>query len=95
MAVYYTKVAEQALQEIAAYTLEEWGPAQCERYMALLEVACEEWVPASATLARTVPQRPELRMLRCERHMIYFRLVDDGYEVVHVLHERMLPRKHL
>jgi plasmid stabilization system protein ParE len=37
----------------------------------------------------------ELRMLRCERHVIYFRSVADGFEIVHVLHDRQLPRKHL
>lgn len=49
----------------------------------------------NAPLARLVPQRPKLYMLRCERHMIDFRVVDDGYEIVHVLHERSLPKKHL
>lgn len=95
MTVHYTAVAEEALEDIADYTLREWGTAQCERYMTLLEVACEEWVPTHAHLAREVPGRPHLRMLRCERHMIYFRIVEDGHEIVHVLHARMLPRKHL
>jgi plasmid stabilization system protein ParE len=52
-------------------------------------------VPLHAAFARTVPGRPELRTLRCESHVIYFREVDDGFEIVHVLHERQLPRKHL
>ncbi|MDD9943672.1 MAG: type II toxin-antitoxin system RelE/ParE family toxin [Myxococcales bacterium] len=95
MTVHYTSVAEQALLEIANYTLQEWGSEQCERYMSLLEAACEEWIPANANLARPVPERPQLRMLRCEHHMTYFRVVDDGFEIVHLLHERMLPQRHL
>ena len=93
MTVHYTRVAEQALLDIADYTLREWGSEQCERYVSLLETACEEWIPAN--LARPVPERPQLRMLRCEHHMIYFRVVDDGFEIVHVLRERMLPQRHL
>ena len=95
MTVHYTERAEHALDEIATYTLEEWGEAQRDRYMALLEHACEVLVPTLSHLARTVPGRPELRALRCERHMIYFRVVEDGFEVVHVLHERQLPKRHL
>jgi toxin ParE1/3/4 len=88
-------VAEEALEEISAYTLREWGEEQCERYMSLLEETCERLIPRHAALARQVPSRPDLRMLRCEQHMIYFRAVDDGFEIVHVLHGRQLPARHL
>jgi toxin ParE1/3/4 len=93
--VHYTKRAEHALDVIATYTLEEWGEAQRDRYMALHEHACEVLVPTLSPLARPVPSRPEVRALRCERHVIYFRVIEDGFEIVHVLHERQLPKKHL
>ena len=93
--VHYTLVAEQALHDIAEYTLSEWGAAQCSRYMTLLQEYCEVLLPQHAPLARPVPGRPALRMLRCEQHVIYFRSVDDGFEVVHVLHARQLPARHL
>ena len=95
MTVYYTRRAEQALDEIASHTLETWGAPQRDRYMALLEYACEVQVSALWHAAREVPGRHPLRMLRCERLVIYFRAVDDGFEIVHVLHERQLPRRHL
>jgi len=93
--VHYTERAEQALEGIAVYTLKEWGETQRDRYMALLEHACEVLVPTLWRVARVVPGRPALRTLRCERHVIYFRVVDGGFEVVHVLHERQLPKRHL
>jgi plasmid stabilization system protein ParE len=77
------------------YTLREWGERQRDRCMALLEDACERSVPALAHLARPAPHRPELRMLRCERHVIYLRSVRRGFEIVRILHERQLPRKQL
>lgn len=93
--VHYTKVAEQALDAIAEYTSKEWGDDQRDRYMALLQDACERMVPRHAALARPVPGRHDLRTLRCERHVIYFREVEDGFEIVHVLYDRQLPLKHL
>ena len=95
MTVHYTERAERALDEIAVYTLERWGAGQRDRYLALLEHACEVLVPEVSHLARAVPGRPELRSLRCEQHVIYFRATDDGFEVVHVLHARQLPKRHL
>lgn len=93
--VHYTKVAEQALDAIAAYTAAEWGDAQRDRYMALLEDTCERVVPRHAAIARPVPRRPDLHTLRCERQVVYFREVEDGFEIVHVLHDRQLPLNHL
>lgn len=92
--VHYKKRAERALDKIAAYTLKEWGPEQRDRYMAVLEHACEVLIPRRAHLARQ-SHRADLRMLRCEHHVIYFRKVGKDFEIVHVLHERQLPRKHL
>ena len=94
MTVHYTKRAERALNSIAKYTLEEWGPEQRDVYMSALEYACEVVIPRRAHLARQ-SHRPGLRMLRCEHHVIYFRKVGKDIEIVHVLHERQLPRKHL
>jgi plasmid stabilization system protein ParE len=72
-----------------------YGEEQRDLSMRALEVACEETLPAFQGVAQEVPQRPDLRRWRCERHVIYFRFVADGIEVVRVLHERMLPDLHL
>jgi toxin ParE1/3/4 len=92
--VHYTKRAARALNHIAEYTLEAWGPQQRDRYMEVLEHACEVLVPKRARLAQ-MSHRKDLRVLRCEHHVIYFRQVGKDVEIVHVLHERQLPRKHL
>jgi toxin ParE1/3/4 len=92
--VHYTKRAERALHQIAAYTLEEWGPEQRDRYMAILEHACETLIPKRARYARA-SHRPGLLTFRCEHHVVYFRRAGKDIEIVHVLHERQLPKKHL
>ena len=94
--VVYTVAAERDLTAIAAYTLEHWGPQQCAKYLDLLERTCERIIPQNLTHALAVPHRSELRRWRCERHVIYLRLLRGGsIEIVRVLHERMLPDNHL
>ena len=93
--VHYTGEAENDLFEIGVYTWAEWGEEQFVKYIALLRETCEDIIPRKHRFARSVPKRAELLRWRCERHVIYFRKVDDGFEIVRILHDRMLPSKHL
>jgi toxin ParE1/3/4 len=93
--VYYTRDAEQDIDSIAEYTVAQWGEEQCAQYIDLLEQTCEVIIPQNARHGRAVPHRPTLLRWRCERHVIYFRRVRGGIETVRILHERMLPLKHL
>jgi len=94
--VVYTRAAERDLAEIAEYTLEYWGAQQCEKYLDLLEQTCEQIIPQNLRHTRSVPDRPALRRWRCERHVIYLRVLrENAIEIVRVLHERMLPESHL
>ncbi len=93
--VFFTEEAENDLFEIGLYTWTEWGEQQFEKYLRLLRETCEDIIPRKHRFARSVPGRPELSRWRCERHVIYFRKVDGGLEIVRILHDRMLPAKHL
>jgi toxin ParE1/3/4 len=93
-AVHYTIEAENDLDRIATYTLEVWGPEQRDAYLTVLEETCETIIPRHLRLARATPERPGILRWRVERHLVYFREVDDGIEIVRILHERMLPSRH-
>ena len=93
--VHYTEKAENDLFEVCLYTWTERGEEQSIKYLGLLRETCEDIVPRKHRFARSVPKRPELRRWRCERHVIYCRKVDDGFEIVRILHDRKLPSKHL
>ena len=93
--VSYTKDAEGDLDDIAEYTIAQWGREQCAKYMDLLEQTCERIIPQNMRHGKPVPQRPQLQRWRCERHVVYFRRVRGGIEIVRILHERMLPLSHL
>jgi toxin ParE1/3/4 len=92
---HYTVEAENDLFEIGVHTWTEWDDEQFDKYMGLLRETCEDIIPRKHRFARSVPKRPELMRWRCERHVIYFRRVDDGFEIVCILHDRMLPSKQL
>lgn len=93
--VYYTRDAERDVDHIAEYTVAQWGEEQCAQYIDLLEQTCEVIIPQNARYGRPVPQRPQLQRWRCERHVVYYRRVRGGIEIVRILHERMLPLNHL
>ena len=93
--VHYTEEAENDLFAIGLYTWSEWGEESFVRYLALLRETCEDTIPRKHRFARSVPQRPDLLRWRCERHVIYFRKVKGGFEIVRILHDRMLPSMHL
>lgn len=95
MSAYYTRAAEEDLENIAGYSLAQWGQEQCAKYLGLLEQTCEVIIPRNVRYTRSVPQRPHLLRWRCERHVVYFRRVPGGIEVVRILHERILPLSHL
>jgi toxin ParE1/3/4 len=93
--VHYTEEAENDLFEIGMYAWSEWGESQYVKYVALLRETCEDIIPRKHRFARSVPKRPGLLRWRCERHVIYVRKVADGFEIGRILHDRMLPSKHL
>ena len=93
--VFYTTAAERDLEAIAAYTLDVWGPEQRERYLDMLERTCEHIIPDHRRFARDVAERPGILRWRAESHVIFFRDVEGGLEIVRILHEHMLASRHL
>lgn len=68
---------------------------QCAIYLDALQNACEQLLPRNIGVAQRVPKVPQFRRWRCLHHVIYIRAVEDGLEIIRVLHERMLPDNHL
>ena len=90
-----TPKAKEDLEEIWLYMLETWGVEQANHYI-------EKLTDTFAALAKE-----PMRAMTCDhirqgyrwspsgRHVIYFRPTDYGIAVIRVLHERMLPERHL
>ena len=87
--------AEADLEGIAEYTRDRWGLAQCGRYLDQLE-ACLERLAESPGQGRPCPDLG-LEYFRFEhgRHVVFYRRLEGGIRVVRILHERMLPARHV
>lgn len=86
--VQLSEEAEADLNEIALYTREVWGEEASRNYVAALQVTLE--------MCRTYPElgfvaRVDVRRMRHERHVIFYRAVEDVLWVVRILHEKRLP----
>jgi len=83
------------LEAIWTYTSQKWGEDQADRYIDLLTHAFTELARSPATAPTCDHIRLGYRRRRVERHMIYFRVTNDGITVVRILHDRMDAARHL
>jgi toxin ParE1/3/4 len=83
------------MDDIGAYTRDRWGPAQAVRYLTDLD-ACFSRVARDADLGRPYPPRPRYRRIRQGKHVVFFLREPTGdVLIVRILHQRMLPERHL
>jgi plasmid stabilization system protein ParE len=86
-----TREAEADLEEMAEYTLGEWGAEQQARYAALLEAGFAYIADDSAIPRRFSEHYPHVLVIRCGYHYVFY-LKPEGAAVpriIAVLHERM------
>lgn len=90
-----TPAAEDDLEAIWIYTVQQWGIEQANRYTDLLTAAFAELAQSPKTAPACDHIRPGYRRWGVERHMIYFRATNYGIAVIRILHDRMDARRHL
>jgi plasmid stabilization system protein ParE len=92
MKVHYTTLAEQDLHLIASYTVKVWGEEQRARYMTFLETVCEQLLPNyHRQISLPYAGREGVRRYLADSHVIYFREVSDGLEILHIRHVSRAP----
>ena len=89
------RAAEEDLLGIAEYTIARWGEDQADAYVAQLDRAFHELAEKPEMGRRADDVRPGYLRHHVGRHMVYYRCVRGGIEIVRVLHDRMSPRRHL
>jgi len=86
--------AQKDFEEIWDFTAERWGLDQAESY------AYDLWSRIKAIAANPVLGqdcsniRPGYHKIRCGSHLLCYRLVPEGVDVVRILHERMDFERH-
>ena len=93
--VRYMPAALAALDDIATYTAETWGQEQRDIYIQGLFTLCENLTKKPKV---AIPKALQIEGFvgRFQKHRIYWREAANGDTIiVHILHERMLPERHL
>jgi toxin ParE1/3/4 len=86
---HFTESAERDLEAIAEYSYARWGLERAIRYVESLR-STAQMLAKHPDLGRTVSKH-ELRRSEDLQHVLFYRPVDDGIEIVCVLHERQDP----
>jgi len=81
--------AKSDLSGIWDYTLEEWGVEQAEKYVRELWAALQSQSRDHSTSTNISDVRAGYRKIRYGSHVIFFRFVDGGIDVIRILHQRM------
>ncbi|GAB1392260.1 type II toxin-antitoxin system RelE/ParE family toxin [Rhodocyclaceae bacterium] len=90
-----TPAAEDDLEAIWTYTVQQWGFEQANRYTDFLTTVFAELAQSPKTAQACDHIRQGYRRWSVERHMIYFRVMNYGIVVVRILHDRMDAPRHL
>lgn len=77
------------------YTLEEWGVEQAEKYARELWAEMQKQASDHSTSTDISNVRSGYRKKKSGSHVIFFKLIDDGIDVIRILHQRMDFDRHL
>ena len=87
--------AKLDLNEVWDYTLSQWGVDQAENYVRELWSTMEHAVSDRTGSVDIGDVRRGYRKSRSGFHVIFFKVTDDGIDVVRILHQRMDFERHL
>ena len=83
------------LESIWDYTVDTWDEQQAERYLRMLNRAFAD-LAENPSLGRSADFiRSGYRRHLAGRHVVFYRVIDTGIDVVRVFHQRMDFDRHL
>ncbi|MGV7961088.1 type II toxin-antitoxin system RelE/ParE family toxin [Photorhabdus tasmaniensis] len=97
MSVQFTKKAREHIRAIKRYSVRRWGVSVAEAYVNSLRVTITDILDRqpSPGLDRSEDLYSGVRSFPVESHIIYYRDVPSGIEVLAVLHQTQDPHNHL
>jgi len=93
--VFKNPLAENDLLDIWEYSYNKWGADQATEYLLQLEIGMQGLTSNPNIGKSRTAVRDGYRSIQINRHVIYYRLKGELIDIVRVLHERMIPDKHL
>lgn len=90
-----TDLAKSDLRSIGRYTQTTWGREQRNVYLTRLD-ECFHLLAQEPERGRACDDiRPGYRQYHVGRHLIFYRAIEEGIEIVRILHDRMDVEAHL
>ncbi|HEU4854330.1 MAG TPA: type II toxin-antitoxin system RelE/ParE family toxin [Nitrosospira sp.] len=89
----FADLAQRDIDDILAYTLENRGAGQLEKYKIMLDTAFKE-IEQNPDMGKS-GLLPGLRRFPAGSHVIFYRVDDTSISVIRVLHGRMDYSRHL
>jgi len=87
--------AHADLDEIWDYTADRWGLEQAETYIRRLWKDIQTVADKPSLGQECAVVRPGYRKYPSGSHVLFYRLADDGIDVVRILHERIDYERHI
>jgi toxin ParE1/3/4 len=88
-----TREADRDLDGIWEYTYKQWGKTQANKYLNKLEERFFMLAENPYLGKRRYELAGSPMSFHCEKHVIFYRIADEGIEIIRVLHESMdFPR---
>lgn len=88
-------LAETDLIAIWQYSYEKWGANKAGEYLLQLDSGMQELASNPLLGKSREIVRPKYRSIQINRHVIYYKYQGNVIDIIRVLHERMIPEKHL
>lgn len=82
-------IAEADLDDIADYTIAEWGAAQAREYITALRHNISGLQEFPARFPRYESTVGVFRKMKCQHHLVFFTVSVEVVDVIRILHERM------
>ena len=87
---HLTNKAVEDLDSIWFYTIEKWSENQADKYYRTLSNEFQEIADTKRIIDREyIEIHPGLYGRHCQKHVIFYRLIDKEVEIVRILHEKM------
>ena len=88
--------ARADIEAIWRYTAERWGTEQAERYLRLVQTACEALAEGRRIGRSAEDVRPGYHRAEVGSHILFFRRGEaGGIDIIRILHQRMDIDRHL
>lgn len=92
--VRYSRRARADIRDIWDYTVDNWGQAQAEIYLGLIDAALDS-IDDDPKLGRPLSGlRKSYRKYLVGSHVVFYRLKGRSVFIVRILHQRMDPERH-